>query len=128
VVVAEDDDRLAELIRTILDEDGRFVVVARASNGDEAVDLVGAHHPDLVLMDIAMPTCNGIEATRIIHALDASQRIVIYTGSDEYEDVVRADAAGAAGFLHKDALSSPDLADALEVLHRNLERALPDVE
>jgi DNA-binding NarL/FixJ family response regulator len=126
VVIAEDDDHLAELIRSILDTDDRFTVVARASDGDEAVELVGEEHPDLVVMDIAMPFCDGIEATRMIHELDAAMHVVIYTGSDEYADVARAEAAGASGFLHKEALTSPDLADALFVLHTNFERALPD--
>ena len=126
VVIAEDDDRLAEVIRSVLEDDGRFVVVGRAANGDEAVTLTGEHHPDVVLMDITMPVCDGIEATRLIRSLDASQHVVIYTGSDEYGDVAQAEAAGAVGYLHKRALTSPDLADALLVLHRNDEQALPD--
>jgi CheY-like chemotaxis protein len=85
----------------------------------DAIRLVDEHHPDIVLMDIAMPNRDGIEATRLIRASDAGQHVVIYTGSDEYGDVARADNAGAAGFLHKDALMSPDLADALHVLHTN---------
>ena len=128
VVIAEDDDGLADLIRTTLDGDGRFEVVARAANGDDAVALAGEHHPDLVLMDIAMPGCNGIEATRLIHRFDSSQHVVIYTGSDEFGDVIAAEAAGAAGYLHKQALHSPDLPDALLVLHRNFELALPDLD
>jgi DNA-binding NarL/FixJ family response regulator len=128
VVVAEDDDALAELIRSLLDDDERFTVVGRATDGDEAIQLVGEAHPDIVVMDISMPTCDGIEATRMIHELDASQHVVIYTGSDEYGDVARAEAAGAAGFLHKEALTSPDLADALFVLHANYQRAVPDPE
>jgi DNA-binding NarL/FixJ family response regulator len=126
VVIAEDDDHLAELIRSILDGDERFTVVGRASSGDKAVELVGEKHPDIVVMDIAMPSCDGIEATRMIHDLDTAQHVIIYTGSDEYADVARAEAAGASGFLHKDALTSPELADALFVLHTNYERALPD--
>jgi two-component system nitrate/nitrite response regulator NarL len=128
VLVADDDDRIAELIRSILEEDGRFTVVARAADGMEAIDLAAVHHPDLVLMDIEMPGCDGIEATRLIHALDARQHVVIYTGSDEYADVRRAEAAGAVGYLHKDALKSPELAETLLVLHRNYERAVPDPE
>ncbi len=128
VLIAEDDDRLAELIEAILGEDGRFMVVARAANGDEAVELAGEVHPDLVLMDIVMPACDGIEATRLIHELDARQHVVIYTGSDEFADVVKAEAAGAVGYLSKEALTSPDLADALSVLHENHERSLPDPE
>ena len=73
-----------------------------------------------------LPACGGIEATRLIHELNAGQHIVIYTGSDEFADVVKAEAAGAVGYLNKDALTSPDLADALVVLHRNHARSLPD--
>ncbi len=126
VVVCEDDEGLAKLIETLLDKDGRFIVVGRASNGDDAVSLAGDLHPDIVLMDIAMPGRDGIEATRVIHANDAGQHVVIYTGSDEYGDVARAEEAGAAGFLHKDALTSPDLPEALHVLHTNYTRRVPD--
>jgi len=119
VVVCEDDENLASLVMELLDKDGRFVVVGRASNGDQAVRLVEAHAPDVVLMDIGMPGRDGIEATRTIHARDATQHVVIYTGSDEYGDVARAAEAGAIGFLHKRALTSPDLPDALHVLHTN---------
>jgi len=128
VLIAEDDDSLAELLDTILGEDGRFTVVERARNGDEAVELVGEVHPDLVLMDIVMPVCGGIEATRLIHELNPRQHVVIYSGSDEFADVVEAGAAGAVGYLSKDALTQPALADALAVLHENYERALPDDE
>jgi DNA-binding NarL/FixJ family response regulator len=128
VVVAEDDENLSTLIASILDDDERFVVVACASDGDDAVRLAAEHRPDIVLMDIQMPSRDGIEATRLIHANDAQQHVVIYTGSDEYGDVARADEAGAAGFLHKDALTSPELADALHVLHTNYVRALPDID
>ena len=128
IVVAEDDEQLADLVESMLDEDGRFILVGRASDGDEAVRLCEEHAPDIVLMDIGMPGLDGIDATRAIHARDADQHVVIYTGSDEYDDVGRADAAGAAGFLHKDALTSPDLAEALHVLHTNYVNRVPDPE
>jgi len=126
ILIAEDDERLASLVEEILDGDGRFLVVGRAQDGDEAVRLAEKHAPDIVLMDIGMPRRDGIDATRAIHARDSAQHVVIYTGSDEYEDVARADEAGAAGFLHKEALTSPDLADALHVLHTNYVRGVPD--
>ena len=66
-----------------------------------------------------MPGCDGLEATRLIRSLNATQHVVIYTGSSEYADVARAEEAGATGFLHKDALTSGELGNALEVLHRN---------
>ena len=126
IVICEDDEKLAALVEEILDGDERFIAVGRAADGDEAVRLCEEHAPDIVLMDIGMPGRDGIEATRAIHARDAGQHVVIYTGSDEYNDVARADAAGAVGFLHKGALISPDLADALHVLHTNYLHAVPD--
>jgi len=119
VVIAEDDDQLAELIVSVLLEDERFALAGRARTGDEAVALAGEHRPDIVVMDLAMPGCDGLEATRLIRSQNATQHVVIYTGSDEYADVARAEEAGATGFLHKDALTSGQLGDALEVLHRN---------
>lgn len=126
IVICEDDEKLAALVEETLDGDGRFIVAGRAANGDEAVRLCEEHSPDIVLMDIGMPGRDGIDATRAIHARDAGQHVVIYTGSDEYGDVARADDAGAVGFLHKGALTSPDLAGALHVLHTNYLRGVPD--
>jgi len=119
ILICEDDERLATLVTETLTQDGRFDVVARATNGDEAIRLAEEHVPDVVLMDIGMPGRDGIDATRAIRARHAAQHVVIYTGSGEYVDVGRADEAGAAGFLHKEALTSPDLPDAIQVLHAN---------
>jgi DNA-binding NarL/FixJ family response regulator len=126
ILLAEDDDGLAELVGTILTGDGGFIVVGRATTGDDAVTLCEEHQPDIVLMDIGMPGRDGISATSAIHARDPGQHVVIYTGSDEYGDVARAEDAGAVGYLHKDALTSPDLADALQVLHANYVNSVPD--
>jgi DNA-binding NarL/FixJ family response regulator len=113
-------------MQEILDGDERFAVVGRAHDGEEAVRVCESESPDIVLMDISMPGLDGIEATRAIHARDADQHVVIYTGSDEYGDVARAEDAGATGYLHKDALTSPALADALHVLHANYVSRVPD--
>jgi DNA-binding NarL/FixJ family response regulator len=126
IVICEDDEKLAELVEETLGGDARFVVIGRGADGDEAVRLCEERSPDIVLMDIGMPGRDGIDATRAIHARDPGQHVVIYTGSDEYDDVARADDAGAVGFLHKGALTSPDLAEALYVLHTNYARGVPD--
>ena len=128
ILLVDDDERLATAVQSILEEDGRFMVVGCATSGAQALELVEREVPDLVLMDIAMPGIDGIDATRAIHERDAGQHVVIYTGSDEYGDVARADDAGAHGFLHKSVLTSPDLADALLVLHTNYESRVPDPE
>jgi DNA-binding NarL/FixJ family response regulator len=126
ILLAEDDEQLAALMATVLDGDRRFAVVGRATTGDDAVALCAEHAPDIVLMDIGMPGRDGIEATHAIHGRDPEQHVVIYTGSDEYGDVARAADAGAVGYLHKGALTSPDLADALHVLHTNYVNRVPD--
>jgi DNA-binding NarL/FixJ family response regulator len=128
ILICEDDERLAALVNETLAADGRFDVVARATTGDDAVRLAVEHQPDVVLMDIGMPGLDGIDATRAIRERDAAQHVVIYTGSDEYADISRADAAGAVGFLHKEALTSPDLPDAIQVLHTNYVSSRTDPE
>jgi DNA-binding NarL/FixJ family response regulator len=126
ILIVDDDPRLTAAVEEILQSDGRFIVVGRATSGDEAVHIAEGASPDIVLMDIGMPGLDGIDATRAIHARDSGQHIVIYTGSDEYADVARADEAGASGYLHKSALTSPDLPDALLVLHANYVGDIPD--
>ncbi len=126
VVIAEDDERLSELVAQLLDGDDRFTVVGRAADGDEVVRLTEDCAPDIVLMDIGMPGQDGLAATRAIHARNAEQHVVIYTGSSEYEDIARSAEAGAVGFLHKDALASPDLPEALHILHANFVNRLPE--
>jgi DNA-binding NarL/FixJ family response regulator len=128
ILICDDDEKLANAVETILEDDGRFVCIGRATSGAQAVQIVEAEAPDIVLMDIGMPGLDGIDATRAIRDRDAGQHVVIYTGSDEYDDVARADEAGASGYLHKSALTSPDLADALLVLHTNYESRVPDPE
>ena len=68
VVICEDNPGLAELIDRVLDEDGRFVVVGRAADGEEVVRIVEREAPDIVLMDIGLPGRDGIDATRSIRA------------------------------------------------------------
>ena len=126
IAVCEDDDNLAALIAETLEGDGRFVVVGRARTGDEAIALAAEATPDVILMDIGMPGLDGIEATRAIQSRDTGQHVVVYTGSDQYADVARADEAGAVGFLHKDALRSPELAEAIYVLHANYVSGVSD--
>lgn len=77
-------------------------VVGQAGDGEEAVELVRETKPDLVLMDITMPNCNGIEATRLIKAESPEVKIVMVTVSDHDADLFEAIKAGAEGYLLKD--------------------------
>ena len=87
---------IASLIRTWGHE-----VVGEAGNGFEALELVRSLEPDLVLMDITMPECSGLEATRLIKAELPETRIVMVTVSDHDEDLFEAIKSGAEGYLLK---------------------------
>jgi DNA-binding NarL/FixJ family response regulator len=119
ILVCEDDKQLAALITELLESDGGYAVVGHARDGDESVRLSEALSPDLVLMDIGLPGRDGIAATKAIRDRPSAPHVVIYTGSEEYADIARADEAGASGYLQKRALTSPDLPEALRVLHAN---------
>ena len=79
-----------------------FVIVGEATHGVEAVELAQQLEPDLVLMDINMPICNGLEATSRIKAQMPKMRVVMLTVSDDEADLADAVRCGADGYLLKD--------------------------
>jgi DNA-binding NarL/FixJ family response regulator len=112
VVIADDQRLFAEALEAILSTDGRIAIVGRASDGQSAVDLVRDRQPDVVLMDIAMPVLDGIAATEQIRAEAPATRVVVLTGSQAPQDISRARAAGAAGYVTKDQIAG-DLVRAI---------------
>jgi DNA-binding NarL/FixJ family response regulator len=102
VVIADDQALLRAGLRALIEADGDVRVVGEAGDGAEAVDVVLATHPDVVLMDIRMPRLDGIAATRRLLAAGSRARVLVLTtfGADEY--VLEALRSGAAGFLLKD--------------------------
>jgi DNA-binding NarL/FixJ family response regulator len=101
VVIADDQALVRTGFRMILTARG-IEVVGEAADGAEAVDAVRRLHPDVVLMDIRMPTMDGLEATRRILATPTDCRVLILTTFDLDRYVYAALAAGASGFLLKD--------------------------
>ena len=112
VVIVDDQHLFAEALEAILSTDGRIAVVGRATDGQTAVELVRMEQPDVVLMDIAMPVMDGIESTRAIRDELPGTRVIVLTGSAATNDVARARAAGAAGYVTKDQIAS-DLVRAI---------------
>ena len=102
VLVADDQSMVRAGFRMLLANEPDIDVVAEASNGLEAVDLVARHRPTVVLMDIRMPELDGLQATRRILAADETVRIIILTTFDLDEYVYEALSAGASGFVLKD--------------------------
>jgi DNA-binding NarL/FixJ family response regulator len=102
VVLVDDDPLVRSGLALILGGAPELEIVAQAANGAEAIDVVARERPDVVLMDIRMPVLNGLEATERLLALPDPPAVVVLTTFDADDHVVRALAAGAAGFLLKD--------------------------
>ncbi|WP_329382791.1 response regulator transcription factor [Streptomyces sp. NBC_01351] len=102
VLLADDETMIRHGVRLILRHAEDIDVVAEAANGREAVDLAAAHHPDVALVDIRMPVCDGLNAIAPLLALDPAPRVVMLTTFGDEDNVVRALREGAAGFLLKD--------------------------
>ncbi|MBW8738197.1 MAG: response regulator transcription factor [Streptomyces turgidiscabies] len=103
VVVADDQTVVREGIVMLLGLLPGIEVVGAAGDGDEAVRLVAELAPDVVLMDLRMPRCDGVEATRRIRAKYPGTQVVVLTTFADDESLFRALRAGARGYLTKDA-------------------------
>jgi len=103
LVVADDHPVVRDGIVGMVSSDSDVDVVGEASNGAEAIALVRAFDPDVVLMDLRMPGTDGVAAIRELVRMDARCRIVVLTTYDSDADVLPAIEAGATGYLLKDA-------------------------
>jgi len=102
-VLADDQELVRAGFRMILEIQADIVVVGEAGDGAEAVTATRRLQPDVVLMDIRMPNLDGLQATRQIVAAGSRSRVLILTTFDLDEYVYQALAAGASGFLLKNA-------------------------
>ncbi len=101
LLIADDHQLIRQALRRAAEEAG-LVVVSEATDGDEAVRVARTCRPDVVLMDLTLPTLDGVEATRRIRRACPEARVVVLTMHDDEARRARALAAGAAAFLTKD--------------------------
>jgi len=99
VLIVDDSHFMRNLLRQIVEQDHR--IVGEATNGAEAVKLYKEHDPDLVMMDIVMPKCNGIKATAAIKKIDPDARVIMCTSVGQREKMKLAVKAGADGYVTK---------------------------
>jgi two-component system NarL family response regulator len=102
IMLVDDQLLFRKGIRALLEDESGFEIVGEASDGAQAVAQVLAIRPDVVLMDVQMPVCTGVEATRRIKAESPDTRVVMLTVSDVDDDLFDAIKAGADGYLLKD--------------------------
>jgi two-component system response regulator NreC len=117
VLLVDDHAMFRAGIRALLEAEGHVEVVGEGSSGDEAVDLVRALKPDVVVMDLSMPGSNGLEATRRIAALELDTNVLVLTVHAEEEYLVPVVEAGASGYLTKTSADT-DLLEAIRIVAR----------
>ena len=106
LVLADDHDLFREGLAGLINAQPDLEVVGQASDGLEALTLARDLHPDLIAMDINMPMCDGLEATRLIRAEWPEACILILTVHDEDEKLFEAIKAGASGYMLKNVSSA----------------------
>lgn len=118
VLIVDDHRLVVEGLTNLLTAHG-FDIVATAADGEEALAKARRHRPDLVLMDIRMPRCDGLKATRLIKAQMPEVRVVMLTTSAEDEDLFEAIRGGACGYLLK-SMSGEEFAASLAALEQGV--------
>ena len=113
VLVVDDQQILAEGIKSVLTTSSEVSVVGIASDGLRAVDMCARLKPDVVLMDIRMPNMNGVVATKRIKEIDDGIKIIILTTFDDSDYILSAINNGASGYLLKD-IGATALIDAIK--------------
>jgi two-component system response regulator DegU len=113
LMLADDHRMLREGLRRSLTDEG-FDVVGEASDGEEAVRLAAQLQPEVILMDVTMPSVNGVEATRRIHQSNPAIAVVMLTMHADQSVIADALRAGASGYLVKDC-STEEIADAVRL-------------
>lgn len=101
VLLTEDHWLVRASLKSLLSDFADIDVVAEASNGREALDIIAQHRPDIVLMDISMPGLNGLEATRRVVKEHPEVRVVVLSMHTGEDYVLQALRAGAAGYVLK---------------------------
>ncbi|MGH9093409.1 MAG: response regulator [Acidimicrobiales bacterium] len=103
VVIVDDHALLREGTRQILERAGDLAVAGEAGDGDEALAVVAATRPDVVLLDVRLPPTNGVEVARRVAGASPGSRVLMLSALDDADYVQAALAAGAAGYLLKTA-------------------------
>lgn len=117
VLLADDQSLIREGLKLILEMEGDMEVIGTASNGQEAFDLAGKLKPDVILMDIRMPECDGVIGTKRICEAYPDIKVIILTTFSDDQYIFEALKGGAKGYLLKD-VQSEELAESIRAVVR----------
>lgn len=126
VLLVDDQDLFRQGLGSLLNLEEDLQIVGQAANGKEAIALAAELQPDVILMDVRMPICDGVQATREIHQRFPWIRILVLTTFDEDEYIWKSLQAGALGYLLK-STPSGQLADAIRTLHQGYSQLGPTI-
>jgi len=129
IMIVDDHPITRNGLRAALSTSTEVEVVAEASTGEEAIDIIADIKPDVVFMDVRMPGMGGIEATRIIRDTSEDTKVILFTVDESRSAIAEAIQAGVSGYLLKD-VSAEELVQAARlalegkaVIHPSLTRA-----
>jgi DNA-binding NarL/FixJ family response regulator len=126
VLLADDHAVVLEGLSAMINRQADMEVVAEASNGLDAVALWRTHRPDVSLLDLRMPTLDGIAVIAELRRLDPAARLIVVTTYDTDEDIYQSIRAGASGYLLKDARRD-EVLDAIRRVHAGETHLPPDL-
>ncbi len=126
LLLVDDQDIFRQGLAALLSVESDLEVVGEARNGEEAIALAKTLQPEIILMDVQMPVCNGVQATQEIHQHYPWIRILVLTTFDDDEYIFQSLEAGALGYLLK-RTPSQDIAAAIRSVARGYSHLGPTI-
>ena len=126
LLLADDQPLFRQGLASLLSLEDDLEVVGEANHGQEAIALTERLQPDIILMDVRMPVCDGVQATQEIHVRYPWIRILVLTTFDDDEYVFQSLQSGALGYLLK-STPAPEVAAAIRNLHRGYSQLGPTI-
>ncbi|CBL44903.1 Nitrate/nitrite two-component response regulator [gamma proteobacterium HdN1] len=114
VLIVDDHPLMRKGLHQLIDMEEGLECIGEAASGDEAVRMAVANEPDVVLLDLNMPGMSGVDTLKALRTAEVFSRIIVFTVSDDQDDVITALKAGADGYLLKD--TDPD--DVMAAIHQ----------
>ncbi|MEM9162319.1 MAG: response regulator transcription factor [Cyanobacteria bacterium P01_F01_bin.4] len=126
ILLVDDQPMFREGLASLLALEDDFEIVGEANHGQESITLAAQLQPDVILMDVRMPVCNGVEATREIHQRFPWIRILVLTTFDEDDYVFQSLEVGALGYLLK-STPAKQVAIAIRNIHQGYSQLGPTI-
>lgn len=117
IIIADDHEMIRDGIKNLLEFDGKMKIIAEASDGLECLELLQTYKPDVLLLDINMPNCNGLEVLEKLKSKKKKMKILMLTVHNETEYLMKAMEIGVNGYILKDSSSSELIAAINAILN-----------